>query len=359
MRRFDMKGLILSGGKGTRLRPLTYTSAKQLIPVANKPVLFYCLEAMKEAGIEDVGIIVGDTKKEIMEAVGDGSRFGLRVTYIEQEAPLGLAHAVKIAEDFIGRERFVMMLGDNLIMEGIRRFVDSFDKDSANSHILLAKVKNPQQFGVAIVEGGKVVDLVEKPKEPISDLALVGVYLFDETIFKAVREIKPSFRGELEITDAIAWLVKNGYSVSHHLVSGWWKDTGKLEDILEANRLVLDQLEECVEGDVDENSLVEFKVVVEKGAKIIRSRVRGPAVIGKDTVIEDSYIGPFTSISRGCVIKGVELEHSIVMDECQIIDAGARISDSLLGRSVKIMKSDRVPRTISIMAGDSSQITLP
>ncbi|RMG57244.1 MAG: glucose-1-phosphate thymidylyltransferase [Deltaproteobacteria bacterium] len=354
-----MKGLILSGGKGTRLRPLTYTSAKQLIPVANKPVLFYCLEAMKEAGIEDVGIIVGDTKKDIMEAVGDGSRFGLKVTYIEQEAPLGLAHAVKISEEFMGGDRFVMMLGDNLIMEGIKRFVESFDRDTANSHILLARVKNPRQFGVAIVKEGKVVDLVEKPKEPISDLALVGVYLFDSTIFEAVKHIKPSWRGELEITDAIAWLVKNGYTVSHHLVSGWWKDTGKLEDILEANRLVLDQLEERVEGEVDEFSAVEFKVVIEKGAKVVRSRIRGPAIIGSGTLIEDSYIGPFTSIASGCTIRGVELEHSIIMDECEIINTGARISDSLLGKNVRVVKGERVPRTISIMAGDSSFITLP
>jgi glucose-1-phosphate thymidylyltransferase len=354
-----MKGLILSGGKGTRLRPLTYTSAKQLIPVANKPVLFYCLEAMKEAGIKEVGIVVGDTKEEIVRAVGDGSDFDLRVTYIEQEAPLGLAHAVRVSEEFIGKESFVMMLGDNLIMEGIRRFVQSFDEDTANSHILLAKVKNPNQFGVAIIENGKVVDLIEKPKKFISDLALVGVYLFDSNVFGAVKNIEPSFRGELEITDAIAWLIKNGFTVSHHVVSGWWKDTGKLEDILEANRLVLDQVKTSIAGDVDGKTVVESKVVIEEGAKISSSKIRGPAVIGKNTVIENSYIGPYTSIARGCVIRGVELEHSIVMDDCEIVDTGARISDSLLGRNVRILKSGKLPKTINIMAGDSSLIVIP
>lgn len=354
-----MKGLILSGGKGTRLRPLTYTSAKQLIPVANKPVLVYCLEAMREANIIDVGIVVGDTKKEIVETVGDGSRYGLNVTYIEQDAPLGLAHAVKISEQFIQNNRFVMMLGDNLIMDGIARFVDSFDKDNANSHILLSKVENPNQFGVAVIRDERVVDLIEKPKQYISDLALVGVYLFDEKIFKAVQHIKPSFRGELEITDAIAWLIRNGHTVSHHLVSGWWKDTGKLEDILEANRMVLDRFETCIEGAVDEKSSVELKVVVDKGTKIINSRIRGPAIIGSNSVIEDSYVGPFTAIAANCMIKGVEIEQSIVMDECKITDAGARISDSLIGKNVIIRKTEGLPKTIQIMAGDSSMIIIP
>ncbi len=354
-----MKGLILSGGKGTRLRPLTYTSAKQLIPVANKPVLEYCIDAMREANIEDVGIVVGETKKEIVEAVGDGSRYGLNVSYIEQDAPLGLAHAVMVSEEFIGNSSFVMMLGDNLIMDGIARFVESFDKDNANSHILLAKVQNPNQFGVAVIKDDKVVDLIEKPKEFISDLALVGVYLFDDKIFEAVKQIQPSFRGELEITDAIAWLIKNGYTVSHHLVSGWWKDTGKLEDILEANRMVLDQLEMRVEGEIDGNSTVELKVVVEKGARIVNSRIRGPAIIGRDSVIEDSYIGPFTAIAASCMVKGVEIEQSIIMDECEIVDAGARISDSLLGKNVIIRKTAGLPKTMQIMAGDSSMIIIP
>jgi glucose-1-phosphate thymidylyltransferase len=354
-----MKGLVLSGGKGTRLRPLTYTSAKQLIPVANKPVLVYCLDAMREANIQDVGIVVGDTKKEIIDAVGDGSRYGLNVSYIEQDAPLGLAHAVMVSEDFIGNDRFVMMLGDNLIMDGISRFVDSFDKDNANSHILLSKVENPNQFGVAVIRDEKVVDLIEKPKEYISDLALVGVYLFDEKIFEAVQHIQPSFRGELEITDAIAWLIKNGYTVSHHLVSGWWKDTGKLEDILEANRMVLDQVDMRIEGEIDEKSSVELKVIVEKGVRIINSRIRGPAIIGSNSVIEDSYIGPFTAISTNCVVKGVEIEQSIVMDECEITDAGARISDSLLGKNVIIRKTEGLPKTMQIMAGDSSMIIIP
>lgn len=354
-----MKGLILSGGKGTRLRPLTYTSAKQLIPVANKPVLVYCLDAMREANIQDVGIVVGDTKKEIIDTVGDGSRYGLKVSYIEQDAPLGLAHAVKVSEDFIGSDRFVMMLGDNLIMDGIGKFVESFDKDSANSHILLAEVENPNQFGVAVIKDGRVAELIEKPREYISNLALVGVYLFDEHIFQAVGQIKPSFRGELEITDAISWLIKNKYSVSHHIVTGWWKDTGKLEDILEANRMVLDQVKMRVEGEVDTTSSVELKVVIEKGVRIKNSRVRGPAIIGNQTLIEDSYIGPFTSIAANCVIKGVEIEQSIVMDECEIVEAGARISDSLLGKNVVIRKNKTLPKTIQIMAGDGSMIIIP
>lgn len=354
-----MKGLILSGGKGTRLRPLTYTSAKQLIPVANKPVLLYCLEAMREADIKEVGIVVGDTKKEIIGAVGDGSRFGLNVSYIEQDEPRGLAHAVMVSEGFIGKDRFVVMLGDNIILDGIGRFVESFDNDNANSHILLAKVGNPNQFGVAQISEGRVVDLIEKPKEFVSDLALVGVYLFDEHIFSAVQHIEPSFRGELEITDAIAWLIKNGFTVSHHVVSGWWKDTGKLEDVLEANRLVLDQVDMRVEGEIDAASSIELKVVIEKGCKIKNSRIRGPAIIGSETIIEDSYIGPFTSIARHCVIRGVELEQSIVMDECEIIDAGARISDSLIGKNVVIRKNESLPRTIQIMAGDSSMIIIP
>ena len=354
-----MKGLILSGGKGTRLRPLTYTNAKQLIPVANKPILEYCVEAMRDANIKDVGIVVGDTKKDIIETVGDGSRFGLNVSYIEQEAPLGLAHAVKVSESFLKGDRFVMMLGDNLIIDGIKKFVDSFDKDNANSHILLSKVSNPNQFGVAVIDAGKVVDLFEKPKEFISDLALVGVYLFDEEIFEAVKQIEPSHRGELEITDAIAWLIKHGFTVSHHIVSGWWKDTGKLEDILEANRMVLDQIEERCDGDVDDESLIEFKVVVEIGAKVFNCRIRGPAIIGASSVIRDSYIGPFTSIGANCHIRGVELEQSIVMDGCEITDAGVRISDSLLGKNVKMSKTDRLPKTIQIMAADNSMIVIP
>lgn len=354
-----MKGLVLSGGKGTRLRPITYTSAKQLLPIANKPVLFYCLEQLAQAGVTDVGIVVGDTQAEIREAVGDGSRFGIRATYIEQKVPAGLAHAVKISEPYLGTEPFIMVLGDNLLRDGVVSIVEDFRQNPANCQILLTRVKNPNQFGVAVLENGRVTRLVEKPKEFLSDLALVGVYLFDANVFKAVNAITPSFRGELEITDAIQWLVTNGYTVRPHLVTGWWKDTGKLEDILEANRMVLDGIEERLLGRVDGKSRVEFKVALEEGASVERSVIRGPAVIGAGTRIVDSYVGPFTSIAGGCVVKEVEVEHSIILEGCTIEGAGARIIDSLIGRNVAIRKGDGQPRAYHFMLGDSSAITLP
>lgn len=354
-----MKGLVLSGGKGTRLRPITFTSAKQLLPIANKPVLFYCLEQLAEAGVTDVGIVVGETKAEIREAVGDGSRFGIKATYIEQDTPAGLAHAVMISEPFLKDEPFIMVLGDNLLRDGVTSIVEEFRSKPANCQILLTRVKNPNQFGVADLKEGKVVRLVEKPKEFISDLALVGVYLFDANVFKAVKAIKPSGRGELEITDAIQWLVSNGYTVRPHLVTGWWKDTGKLEDILEANRMVLDGITESLQGRVDERSRVEFKVSLAKDVVVENSVIRGPAAIGPGTKIVDSYIGPFTSIAGGCTIKGVEVEHSIILEGCTVEGAGSRIIDSLLGRSVTIRKGDGQPRAFHFMLGDYSGITLP
>ena len=274
-----MKGLILSGGKGTRLRPLTYTSAKQLVPVANKPVLFYGIEALAEAGIREIGIVVGDTREEIKAAVGDGSRWGVRVTYIEQDAPRGLAHAVLISEPFIGTDPFVMYLGDNLLNKGITAFTEEFVREAPAAQILLTRVPDPQMFGVAELVDGRVVRLVEKPKEPKSDLALVGVYMFSPAVFESVKRIKPSFRNELEITDAIQDLIDRGLSVRPHLVQGWWKDTGKLEDMLEANRLILDTLERRVDGRVDAESRIEGKVVIESGAVVERSVIRGPVVI--------------------------------------------------------------------------------
>ncbi|HEU4886633.1 MAG TPA: glucose-1-phosphate thymidylyltransferase, partial [Thermoanaerobaculia bacterium] len=273
-----MKGLILSGGKGTRMRPLTYTSAKQLIPVANKPVLVYGIEAIVGAGIEEIAIILSpETGPEIRECIGDGSRYGARITYIEQDAPRGLAHAVLTAEPFLGDSPFVMYLGDNLLQHGITPLVEEYRRLECNSEILLTKVANPSQFGVAELEGERVVRLTEKPPEPKSDLALVGVYMFDQHIFEAARAIKPSKRGELEITDAIQWLLDNGYSVHPHIVKGWWKDTGKIEDMLEANRTVLDTFENDVRGEVVGESHIEGKVVVEEGAQIVDSVVRGPA----------------------------------------------------------------------------------
>ncbi|HIC94631.1 MAG TPA: glucose-1-phosphate thymidylyltransferase, partial [Anaerolineae bacterium] len=301
-----MKGLILSGGKGTRLRPITYTSAKQLVPVANRPVLFRVLDAVTEAGITDIGIVVGDTAEEIKAAVGDGSRWGARITYIRQEAPLGLAHAVKISQDYLGRDRFVMFLGDNVIEGGIASLVEQFAASDWNAQIVLKRVEDPRRFGVAELRDGRVVRLVEKPKEPPSDLALVGIYMFDHHIFEAVNAIEPSWRGELEITDAIQYLIDKGYKVYPYIHEGWWIDTGKMEDMLEANRLILETIEPRVEGFVDSDSRVNGKVVIEKDAEIIRSTVRGPAIIGERTRVVNAYIGPYTSIYHDCLIADCE-----------------------------------------------------
>ena len=351
-----MKGLILSGGKGTRLRPLTYTSAKQLVPVANKPVLFYGIESLAAAGIRDIGIVVGDTADEIKSAVGNGSRWGVTVTYIPQDAPRGLAHAVLISEPFIGSEPFVMYLGDNLLNKGITEFVDEFVRESPAAQILLTRVPDPQMFGVAELQNGRVVRLVEKPKEPKSDLALVGVYMFSPAVFESVKRIKPSFRDELEITDAIQDLIDQGLPVRPHLVEGWWKDTGKLEDMLEANRLILDTLERRVEGRVDAESRIEGKVVVECGAVIERSVIRGPVIIGPDARIVHAYVGPFTSIGRGAEIRDSEIEHSIVLDGSVIGDLASRVEDSLIGRNVKIYRLPVKPSAYRFMLGDNSEV---
>ncbi len=351
-----MKGLILSGGKGTRLRPLTYTSAKQLVPVANKPVLFYAIECLVEAGIREIGIIVGDTRDEIKAAVGAGERWGIDVTYIPQEAPLGLAHAVKIAQPYLGNERFVMYLGDNMIDESIRSLVEDFANGDYNAQILLKHVPNPQSYGVAELDGDKVVRLVEKPREPQSDLALVGIYMFDKNIFEAVNSIKPSWRNELEITDAIQFLVNVGYDVRPRIVQGWWVDTGKQEDMLEVNRLILERLQPQVEGFVDSDSKVTGKVVIAKNAEVINSVVRGPAIIGEHCRIVNSYIGPFTSINHHCTISQSEIEHSIVLENSQIVDIQGRIEDSLIGRNVVVEKSPIKPKAYKLLLGDNSRV---
>ena len=351
-----MKGLILSGGKGTRLRPLTYTSAKQLVPVANKPVLFYGIEAIAEAGIRDIGIVVGDTQAEIRAAVGDGSRWGVRVEYIEQDAPRGLAHAVKISREYIGNEPFVMYLGDNLLNKGIAQFVREFERQKPAAQILLTRVPDPQMFGVAQLDNGKVVRLVEKPKEPIGDLALVGVYMFGTEVFDSVNRIKPSFRNELEITDAIQDLIDRGLTVRPHVVDGWWKDTGKLEDMLEANRLILDTFERRIEGVVDADSRVEGKVVVEQGASIERSVVRGPAIIARGARIVGAYVGPFTSIGNDVVIQDSEIEHSIVLEGSCVRDLANRVIDSLIGRNVRIYREPVKPSAYRFMLGDNSEV---
>jgi len=351
-----MKGLILSGGKGTRLRPITHTSAKQLVPVANKPVLYYGLEALVSAGITEIGIVVGETQAEIRASVGDGSAFGARVTYIEQDAPRGLAHAVLISEDFIKGDPFVMYLGDNLLNRGIGRFVEEFSREKPAAQILLARVPDPQMFGVAELAHGRVVRLVEKPKEPKSDLALVGVYMFSAEVFASVKRIKPSFRNELEITDAIQDLIDRGLEVRPHIVEGWWKDTGKLEDMLEANRLILDTMERKIEGTVDDASRIEGKVVIAAGASVERSVVRGPVVIGAGAKISGAYIGPFTSIGDNVTLRETEIEHSIVLEGATITDIANRIEDSLIGRNVSIYRLPVRPSAYRFMLGDNSEV---
>jgi glucose-1-phosphate thymidylyltransferase len=360
-----LKGLILSGGKGTRLRPITHTSAKQLVPVANKPVLFYGIEAMAEAGIEEIGIIIApETGPEIEAAAGDGSSFGVRITYVVQDEPLGLAHAVLTAEPFLGSSPFVMYLGDNLLQGGISDLVAAFREHEPDALILLTPVPDPQNYGVAELEPsaageiGRVRKLVEKPSEPATDLALVGVYMFTPGVHDAARAITPSARGELEITDAIQHLVDAGLRVEPHIVRGWWKDTGRLEDMLEANRLILDNLAARVDGELIESN-VDGRVVVEAGARLERTRVRGPAVIGAGSVLRDCYIGPYTAIGERCTITRAEVEHSILLAGCTVCELDGRMESSLLGRNVTVRRGESQPRAYRFMVGDNSDISIP
>jgi len=359
-----LKGLILSGGKGTRLRPITHTSAKQLVPVANKPVLFYGIEAMAEAGIEQVGIIIApETGAEIEAAAGDGSRFGVRITYILQDEPLGLAHAVLTAEPFLEASPFVMYLGDNLLQGGISDLVAAFRHSEPEALILLTPVADPENYGVAELEPaaegevGRVRRLIEKPREPATDLALVGVYMFTAGVHDAARAIEPSARGELEITDAIQHLLDSGLRVEPHIVRGWWKDTGRLEDMLEANRLILDNLTGLVEGELVD-SQIDGRVVVAPGARLERTTVRGPAVVGAGAVLRDCYIGPYTSIGEDCEISRSEVEHSILLAGCTVSDLDGRMESSLLGRNVTVRRGERQPRAYRFMVGDNSDITI-
>jgi len=359
-----LKGLILSGGKGTRLRPITHTSAKQLVPVANKPVLFYGIEAMAEAGIEEVGIVIApETGGEIEQAAGDGSQFGVRISYIRQQEPLGLAHAVLTAEPYLGASPFVMYLGDNLLQGGISELVTAFREHSPDALILLTPVPDPENYGVAELAPtapgavGRVVRLIEKPAEPATDLALVGVYMFTAQIHAAAREISPSARGELEITDAIQHLLDAGLHVEPHIVRGWWKDTGRLEDMLEANRLVLDSLPGRIEGELID-SRVDGRVVIEPGARLERTIVRGPAIVGAGARLTDCYVGPYTAIGERCEIRGSEVEHSILLAGCTVSDLDGRMESSLLGRNVTVRRGDRQPRAYRFMVGDNSDISI-
>ena len=353
-----LKGLILSGGRGTRLRPITFTRAKQLVPVANKPVLFYGIESLAAAGIEEVGIIIApETGAEIEAAAGDGSQFGVKITYIEQDAPSGLAHAVLTAEDFLKDSPFVMYLGDNLLRDGIVELVEQFRTEEPDALILLTPVPDPQNYGVAELDGERVARLVEKPESPQSDLALVGVYMFTPAIFDAAREIEPSWRDELEITDAIQRMIDSGLTVDPHIVRGWWKDTGQVQDMLDANRLILDDLGERIEGELIE-SRVEGRVVIEPGAVLERSTVRGPAVIGRGARITDAYIGPYTAIGEDVTVHGSEIEYSIVLAGSSVRDLRGRVEASLIGRNVAIGRSPALPKAYRFVVGDNAEIAI-
>jgi glucose-1-phosphate thymidylyltransferase len=353
-----MKALVLSGGSGTRLRPITHTSAKQLVPVANKPVLFYGLEAIAAAGITDVGIVVGDTAPEIEAAVGDGSAFGIQTTYIRQHAPLGLAHAVAVARDFLQEEDFVMYLGDNFIVGGITGLVEEFSAARPAAQIMLTRVSNPRSFGIAELDlDGRVRRLEEKPQDPKSDLALVGVYMFTPAVHEAVASLKPSWRGELEITEAIQWLLDNGRTVNSTLITGYWKDTGNVTDMLEVNRLVLESTEPRLDGLVEPDCEIIGRVAVEAGAHVAASRIVGPAIIGAGSKVTGSYIGPFTAIAEDCAIDDGEIEYSIVLRGASIRGV-RRIEASLIGRDAEVTPAPRVPRAHRLVLGDHSKVQI-
>ena len=353
-----MKALITSGGKGTRLRPLTHTQNKHLIPIANKPILHYAIETVVNAGITEIGILTNKGEREVIDVIGDGSRWGVNITYIPQEAPLGLAHVVKVSEDFLGKEPFIFYLGDNMVVGGVKRFIEAFRKDDVNCYLTLAKVKDPERFGVPEIKGDRIVTVEEKPRHPKSHFAVAGIYIYDHNIFEAVNNIKPSARGELEISDAHQYLLDHGYKVGFSEITGWWKDTGKPIDLLEANRLVLEHLDPKIEGMVDKKSIIAGNVIIGAGSQIIDSNIRGPAIIGENTRIENCYIGPFTSIYNDCIIKNSEVEFSIVLNQCLIIDVGIRIESSLLGNDVQIVNANSKPTTHKFMIADQSRVEL-
>jgi glucose-1-phosphate thymidylyltransferase len=351
-----VKALIASGGRGTRLRPITHTQNKHLIPIANKPILYYAIEAAVEAGIKEIGIVHNADSMEVPNYVGDGSKWGVRITYIPQETPGGLAQVVMLAEKFIGGDKFIFYLGDNMVVGGVKRFIDEFERSGCNCFLTLAKVKDPERFGVPEIRDGRIVSVEEKPKNPKSSYAVAGIYLYDTHIFEAVKSLKPSWRGELEISDAHQYLIDKGYKVGYTEITGWWKDTGKPADLLEANRLVLDAITPRIEGDVDRMSDVAGKVVIEAGAKIVNSKVRGPAIIGKECIIENSYIGPFTSIGDRTEVRNSEVEYSIVLRDCKILSVGIRIEGSILGNDVEIVEANGKPRVHRFMIGDQSRV---
>ena len=354
-----LKGLVLAGGKGTRLRPLTYTGAKQLVPLANKPILFYAIEELVACGVTDIGIVVGEMREQIETAVGDGSRFGARITYIDQPVPLGIAHGVKLAEEFIAGAPFVLFLGDNLLKEGIGRYVQAFRAGCHNSLVLLCPVENPQALGVAELDGQRLVRVIEKPRDPPSNLAVIGIYFFDAHVFDAIKRIQPSARGELEITDTIQRLIDDGLDVHAEVISGPWIDTGKHDDLLEANHLILEDVEPVMLGSCDEESKLQGRVVIQEGAEVINSRINGPAIIGERTKIVNSYVGPFTSIYHDCRIENTEISDSVVLEHTTIENVGDRIEHSLIGRHVELLGHDRRPRGYTLILGDYSKLQMP
>ncbi len=356
-----MKALILSGGKGTRLRPLTYTGAKQLVPVANKPILWYGISAIVAAGITEIGIIISpETGQEIKDKTGDGSQFGARITYIIQDQPAGLAHAVKVAQPFLGDSPFIMYLGDNIVEADLSTFLKEFKEQNEDALILLRSVSNPSAFGVAKVdETGKVLELVEKPKDPPSSLALVGVYFFKSVIHSAIAAIKPSARGELEITDAIQWLIDQKKNVGSRQLQGWWLDTGKKDDLLEANRIILDtRLNIEVLGEIDDHSEIIGRVKIGKGTRIINSTIRGPVIIGENCVLENCFIGPYSSIADGVKLIEADLEHSVILKDAKVLHIQQRIVDSLIGERVELKVAPKRPKAMRFLIGDDSQIEL-
>jgi len=354
-----LKSIILCAGKGTRLRPLTHTSAKHLIPIANKPALFYGIEAIRDCGIKDMGIVIGETGEDIKRELREGGKWGVNISYIEQKEALGLAHAVSVARDFLGKDKFLMYLGDNLLKNGVERYADKFIQGNYNAFVLLTEVDDPRQFGVAELKEGRVVRVVEKPKEPVSNLALIGVYFFDKNVHQAIKNIKPSARGELEITDAIQWMIDKGYKVGAEVIGGWWKDTGKPEDILEANALILEDIERDVkEGCVCENSDILGRVKIGEGVNIVNSKIVGPVIIGNKVRIDDSYIGPFTSLSDGVEVKKSEIEYSVILENTKINNIKGRFHGCLIGKGVDILRSRVLPRSYKFILGDHSKVEL-
>ncbi len=356
-----MKALILCGGKGTRLRPLTFTSAKQLIPVANKPVILYSIEKIHRAGIDEIAMIVNsDNIRDFQEVLGNGERYGVSLKYVIQEEPKGLAHAASLARDFVGEDEFLMYLGDNMIQEDLEKFVKDFKRSKVDASILLTPVKDPSRFGIAIMEEENVVKVVEKPKEPPSNLAIIGVYLFKPSVFKGIENIKPSWRGELEITDAIQYLIDNGGKVKGHIVYGWWKDTGRPSDLLEANRKVLSEVRNTqILTSLDGNNYkVEGPVVIKEGVTLSNSLIRGPVMIEKGVSVVNSYIGPYTSVGPNVIVENSEIENSILMENAIIRDVDVRIDASIVGKNVVITSVKMKPKVHNMIVGDYSTIRL-